>query len=126
MTLIYVAIGGALGSVLRYLTMVLAGRWWGTAFPYGTLAVNLLGSLAMGLLIGLIARHLPDSKTLHPLVAVGFLGGYTTFSTFSLDIVSGIERGEMVPMLIYILLSVLLGVVALFSGLWLVRTWGVA
>ncbi len=121
MTLLYIAAGGALGSVLRYLTMSLAGRWWGFVFPYGTLAVNVLGSLAMGLLIGLIARFLPDSKVLHPLIAVGFLGGYTTFSAFSLDVATLAERGEAFTALCYILASVALSILALFAGLWLVR-----
>ncbi len=121
MTMIYIAIGGALGSVLRYLTMVEAGRVWGVEFPYGTLIVNVVGSLVMGLLIGGIARFLPDVKILHPLIAVGFLGGYTTFSTFSLDAVTLLERGEMLSMFVYVFLSVLLALLALFAGLWLVR-----
>ena len=112
--------GGAIGSVGRWLT----GRWilalFGPAFPAGTLAVNLIGGFCMGLLVGVLAR-MAAADNIRLFVATGLLGGYTTFSAFSLDTVTMIERGDWATALGYVLASVIGSVCALFAGLYLVR-----
>ncbi|OYY69219.1 MAG: camphor resistance protein CrcB [Sphingomonas sp. 28-63-12] len=113
-------IGGALGAGARYLV----GRWllvlMGPGYPWGTLAVNLLGGLAMGVLIGVLAR-ISAGESVRLFLAVGLLGGFTTFSAFSLDIVAMIERGAAVAAIGYALMSVIGAVVALFAGMAAVR-----
>jgi fluoride exporter len=120
--LILVALGGAIGASARYGASIAIGHLWRTPFPLATLLVNIIGSLAMGLLVGWLARALPAWQNEARLfVAVGILGGFTTFSTFSLDVVTLFQRGEMLPAFLYILASVILCVVALFVGLLLIR-----
>lgn len=117
-----VFIGGGAGSVSRYLLSGAVTRGLGLAFPYGTLAVNLLGSAAMGLLIGWLARQMPEqAQQLRTLLAVGFLGGFTTFSAFSLDTVTLIERGQWSLAALYVALSIVLCVGGLFAGLAVTR-----
>lgn len=117
-----VGLGGALGSMARYGSGVLVGRLWSSAFPLATLLINIAGSLAMGLFIGYLARTSPawqaDARLF---VAVGIFGGFTTFSSFSLDTIALIERGEIGPALIYVLVSVVVAIVALYGGLVLMR-----
>lgn len=117
-----VAIGGALGSMGRYGTGVLVGKAWSASFPLGTMLINIVGSLAMGLFIGYLVRTTPawqaDARLF---VAVGVLGGFTTFSSFSLDAVSMLERGELGLALFYVLGSVIIGIAALFAGLVVMR-----
>nr|WP_210275938.1 fluoride efflux transporter CrcB [Phyllobacterium sp. P30BS-XVII] len=116
-----VASGGAIGSVARYLVGLLMTRILGAAFPWGTLTVNVVGGLLMGLFIELLARRFDGSNELRLFVAVGVMGGFTTFSSFSLDVALLWERGEVFSALIYVLLSVILSIGALFLGLWLAR-----
>ncbi len=121
MMYIYVAAGGAIGAVLRYFVSMRATDWLGISFPYGTLIVNILGSFIMGAFIGYLAKTLPHSMELRAFVAIGILGGFTTFSAFSLDAVSLIENGHLGQGAIYIISSVLVSILALFAGLYLVR-----
>jgi CrcB protein len=117
-----VAIGGALGSIARYGAGVLVGRAWTSSFPLGTMLINIVGSLAMGLFIGFLVRTTPSWQADGRLfVAVGVLGGFTTFSSFSLDTIAMLERGEIGPALLYVLVSVIVGIAALYGGLVLVR-----
>lgn len=113
-----VALGGALGAVLRYQTGGAVARWLGpsaaAAFPWATLAVNVTGSFAMGLLAGWLARH-DGAEGWRLLLGVGLLGGFTTFSAFSLELLSLIERGAPGLALAYALVSVAAGL----AGLWL-------
>jgi CrcB protein len=117
-----VAIGGALGSVARYGTGVLVGKAWNSTFPLGTMLINIAGSLAMGLFIGYITRTTPawqaDARLF---VAVGIFGGFTTFSSFSLDAIAMLERGEIAPALLYVVASVVVGIAALYVGLVVMR-----
>ncbi|MBZ9654931.1 fluoride efflux transporter CrcB [Phyllobacterium lublinensis] len=122
--ILLVASGGAIGSVARYLVGILATRILGAAFPFGTLAVNVIGGLLMGLFVELLARRFDGSAELRLFVAVGILGGFTTFSSFSLDVVVLWQRGELGLALIYVLASVILSIGALFFGLWLARLAG--
>lgn len=116
-----VAVGGALGAVGRFLVYVLAAQVFGIGFPFGTLIVNIVGSFVMGVLIeGMaLAWTLPEPVRLF--LAVGILGAFTTFSTFSLDVAVLYERGRLELVAVYILVSVVGSVGALFAGLHLTR-----
>lgn len=118
-----VAAGGAIGAGLRHLAGMAALRWLGAGFPWGTLFVNIAGSLAMGLLIATLARRAGGtSAELRLFLATGLLGGFTTFSAFSLDVAVLWERGETYAAAAYVAASVALSIIALFAGLWLVRS----
>ena len=117
-----VGAGGAGGAMGRYGLSVLVGHFWRTSFPLATLMINVLGSLAMGLLIGFLTRTLPPwQNEVRLFVAVGVLGGFTTFSAFSLDAITLIERGQWGHAIVYALLSVMVSVTALFLGLLVMR-----
>lgn len=117
-----VGIGGAIGAMARYGAGVAVGQLWRDPFPLATLLINITGSLAMGLLIGWLARTLPSMQNeIRIFVGVGILGGYTTFSAFSLEVVTLIERGNLGPALLYVLASVLVSVAALWLGLLAMR-----
>ncbi|SFZ81153.1 camphor resistance protein CrcB [Devosia enhydra] len=117
-----VGLGGALGAIARYGSGVLTGRFWPSAFPIVTLSINVLGSLLMGLLIGALARFTPAWQAEARLfLAIGVLGGFTTFSSFSLDTIALIERGEIGQALLYVGLSVVLSLGALALGLVVMR-----
>lgn len=121
---VLVFLGGGLGAVLRHGVNLAAGRWLGIGFPWGTLFVNVTGSLVMGLLAGLFVLKADVSSGWRLFLATGILGGYTTFSAFSLDTALLYERGELGLSALYVLASVMLSVGGLFAGLWLVRTFG--
>jgi CrcB protein len=120
-----VALGGGLGAWLRYATGIAFTRAIGpvaaTAFPWATLTVNVAGSLAMGLLAGWLARHGTGGEQWRLLLGVGVLGGFTTFSAFSLELALLIERGNLGTAALYAALSVLAGLAGLFAGLALMR-----
>lgn len=115
------ALGGALGASGRYMVGVLALRTFGFAFPYGTLIVNVFGALLMGVLIHLLAVKLNGSPELRVFLATGVLGGFTTFSAFSLEVANMIERSEWGWAFGYSLASVVLCVLGIFAGLALGR-----
>ncbi|MBY5863316.1 fluoride efflux transporter CrcB [Rhizobium leguminosarum] len=116
-----VAVGGAIGSLLRYYVGQWALRLMGPAFPWGTLAVNVVGCFVIGVFAELIARKFNASVDLRLLLITGFLGGFTTFSAFSLDAISLFERGEAVAGGIYIAASVGLSMAAVMTGLAVMR-----
>lgn len=118
--LLYVMVGGAVGSGARYLTGSAVTALLGPDYPFGTLAVNIVGGLLMGVLVGVLARN-SASETWRLLLAVGVLGGFTTFSAFSLEVVTMIERGAFGVAFGYVLVSVIGSVAALFAGLSAVR-----
>jgi CrcB protein len=124
----FVALGGGTGAVLRYQAGRLLTHWLGpnvvTAFPWATLAVNVLGSMAMGLLAGFLARHGSGGEHWRLLLGVGLLGGFTTFSSFSLELMLLIERGQPALALTYVGVSVLAGLSALYIGLVVMRIAG--
>ena len=122
MNLLYVAIGGAIGASLRHLSGIAAMRLLGHAFPWGTLFVNITGSLVMGLFIAWMTNRTGVSQELRLFIATGILGGFTTFSAFSLDVANLVERGEVTGAAGYILASLILSVAAVFVGLWFGRS----
>jgi len=115
-----VALGGGFGSVCRYLLSTWLTRGTG-GFPFGTLAVNLIGCLLIGLFAGLAARHAWLNGEARLLLVVGVLGGFTTFSAFGLDSLHLMRRGDHLMALGYVGSSVLLGFGAVWSGCWLVE-----
>ncbi|WP_028468946.1 fluoride efflux transporter CrcB [Neptunomonas japonica] len=119
-TILAVAVGGALGAASRFW---LAGALNDKAdkLPVGTLACNVLGSLVMGVLFVLIMEKTRLSPELRPLLMVGFLGAFTTFSSFSLETVALVQEGHIMSALIYVLLSVLMCIAALSAGIWITR-----
>ena len=121
-TLLFVGLGGALGAVCRYLLGIQALKALGAGFPYGTFAANLIGGVLMGALAGWLAlRGGADAEKWRLLLGVGVLGGFTTFSAFSLETVLMIERRAYGTAAAYSLASVILSVAALFAGLLLTR-----
>lgn len=116
-----VMVGGAIGAALRYHLGKLALRVAGAAWPWGTLAANILGGLAMGVLAGWLALKATGGEPLRLFLAVGILGGFTTFSAFSLETMLMIERGEMGSALGYVVISVVASVGALGLGLLMMR-----
>lgn len=121
-TLLWVALGGAIGASARYLVGVQAVRLMGHGFPWGTLTVNIVGSLLMGLLVEALALKFQAGQEARAFLATGVLGGFTTFSAFSLDVVVLWERGETGLAAAYVVASVILSIAALFAGLWLARS----
>lgn|SRR5690606_2276908 len=117
-----VALGGAAGSVCRYLVGQWSLRLFGPAFPWGTLIVNVAGSFAIGLLVELVARRLNASTEMRLLIVTGFLGGFTTFSAFSLDVISLVERSTTLVGVTYVIASVAVSLAAVFAGLALGRS----
>lgn len=116
-----VAIGGSLGSVARYLVAIGAGRLVGTEFPWGTLVINIVGSFLIGVLAESFALSWNASQAIRVFLTIGICGGFTTFSTFSLDAIVLMQRGELWSAGAYIAASVALSILALFGGLLLVR-----
>ncbi|PJI87787.1 fluoride efflux transporter CrcB [Sphingomonas koreensis] len=119
--LFLVMLGGAIGAGARHLTGRAALALWGQGFPWGTLVVNLLGGMLMGLLAGWLAARASGDEALRYLLGVGLLGGYTTFSAFSLETATMLQRGDHGVALLYILASVAGSILALFAGLQIAR-----
>ena len=119
--LLLVVVGGGIGAGIRHLSNMGALRLVGPNYPWGTMAINIVGSFAMGLFIAMLMRR-GGSNELRLFVATGILGGFTTFSAFSLDFATLWERGATLPAFGYALASVIGAIIALFLGLWLART----
>lgn len=122
LSLLAVAAGGAAGSVARYLMLMTIAQWAGIRFPVGTIVVNVLGCTAMGVLSELAALTWSPSPELRAFLLVGVLGGFTTFSSFTLDIGVLVARDEIVAAAGYFLASTLFSVLGFFAGLWAVRS----
>lgn len=119
--LVAIAAGGALGAVARHFVSHQIALWLGHGFPFGTMGVNVLGSFLLGILVTLLAESFSLSQEFRGFLVVGLLGGFTTFSAFSLETVLLIERNQMALAGLYVTGSVLLGVFGLFAGITLAR-----
>jgi fluoride exporter len=116
-----VALGGAFGSIVRYFVSIYAGRMFGTAFPWGTLFINVSASFILGALAEIFALKWQVPIAIRALLVVGVCGGYSTFSTFSLEVVTLMNRGATVAASAYVVASILMSVGALLAALRLVR-----
>ncbi len=119
--LLFVGLGGGIGSVFRYLASVLTQKYVQSAFPWATFIVNVLGCLIIGLLIGILAKQEAENTTVKWLFVTGFCGGFTTFSTFALENIKLFQSGNTLLALLYIALSVLLGIFAVWGGMIVVK-----
>jgi CrcB protein len=124
LSMMYVMVGGAFGSLCRYLLMVFTDRFNHGPFPYSTLLVNVLGAFLLGAWLAAVAYAMPARpRDLHMLLGVGVLGGFTTFSAFSLDIFLLLERGLWLQTALYAAGSVFLSVLAMVGGMFLIRNY---
>jgi fluoride exporter len=121
MNFLIVFLGGGIGSMLRHAVNVLSARWLGIGFPYGTLTVNITGSIVMGLLAGYFAFKGEAAQSWRLFLMTGILGGYTTFSAFSLDAILLYERGQIGQALAYVAASGAVSIFGLLAGLMLIR-----
>jgi CrcB protein len=122
LSLAYVAVGGALGSMCRYMLMTGVTRYLSPSFPYGTFAANVLGSFLLGVLIAVIATMAPArARDLHLLLAVGFLGGFTTFSAFTMDAFMLMEKGLLMESILYVFGSFVVSLLAFIAGMYIIR-----
>ncbi len=116
----FVAIGGACGASLRFFISQLVLNWLGKAFPFATLTVNIIGSLSMGVLYGFLEQGTLELTVHRTLIGIGFLGAFTTFSTFSLDSLLLIQQGDLIKAGLNIVLNVVLCILAAALGIYLV------
>lgn len=118
-----IAAGGAGGALFRFWTSNAVYQWLGRGFPYGTLAVNLIGSFLMGLLTHLFLERLSLTPEWRAAVLIGFLGSFTTFSTFSLETLNLLNNGEMLKALLNVTISICVCLLAVWAGFLVGRQW---
>jgi len=118
-TIIYIAIGGAIGSVLRFLTTVLVSKFWSNTFPLATFIANGLGCLLIGFFIGILTKNQLEDSNLKWFLVTGFCGGYTTFSAFGMENYNLFQSNNSLLAFGYIALSIILGLFAVWFGLFL-------
>ena len=120
-TIILVGLGGAIGSVLRYLSGWFASKYFQGSFPISTLVINILGSLLIGVFIGILAKYYPENHPLKFLLIIGFCGGFTTFSSFAVENYNLFQNQQQLSAYIYIITSVILPISAVGIGNYLTK-----
>ena len=115
-TLIFVGLGGGAGSIFRYLISVTANKHFHASFPWGTFAVNILGCLLVGVLLGIFERQQLTNPDLKFLFITGFCGGFTTFSTFASENINLFQSGQTLTAILYIVSSVIVSLLAVWLG----------
>ena len=120
-TLLLIAIGGGIGSMLRYLTSLAIEKYCATIFPLATFIVNVLGCLLIGIIMGLLEKNQMTNASMKWLLVTGFCGGYTTFSTFGYENISLLQSQHAGMAFLYIAASILAGLLAVWLGLWLIK-----
>lgn len=113
--ILFIGLGGGIGSICRYVMALAIGRWIDASFPWGTFVINVLGSLLIGLFLGMFDKSI-FNDTSKLLLITGFCGGFTTFSAFSSENVNLLLAGQWLTALAYSLLSILLGIAAVWLG----------
>jgi len=116
-----IAAGGALGAVMRFWVSSAVYAWLGRGFPWGTLSVNLLGSFIIGLAFVMLTERLMVGSEIRAFIMIGFLGAFTTFSSFSLETLALMQEGLLLKAAMNILISVVLCIIATWSGMLLAR-----
>ena len=116
-----IALGGGMGSVARHYAVIAMIALLGTAFPYGTLIVNILGSFVIGVLVEGMAHKWQVTQEVRAFLVTGFLGGFTTFSSFSLDVFKLADTGQALLAAFYVSISILGSILAVFAGVWFMR-----
>ncbi|HEY8448391.1 MAG TPA: fluoride efflux transporter CrcB [Thermomicrobiales bacterium] len=124
MDYLWIGLGGLVGCNLRFIVGRAVADRLGSAFPYGTFLVNCTGSLLIGVIATLIAERFSVPASVRPLVIIGFLGGYTTFSSYTLEALALIEQGAWGRALVYVVGSNVLGLLACYAGMVLARSFG--
>ena len=120
--LFIVGSGGFLGSAARYLSHLMINKYFPSSFPYGTFSINVSGSFLIGLIFALSEKGSILSPEVRMFLATGFCGGFTTFSTFSYEILQQLRNGEIIPASLYIVSSILFGLLAAYAGFYLIKS----
>ena len=115
-TLLLVGLGGAIGSIFRYITHWLTSKYFQSSFPISTFLVNILGSLLIGLFIGYLGKYYPENHPLKFLLIIGFCGGFTTFSSFALENYNLLQNNNQITAYIYMATSIILTISAVGFG----------
>lgn len=121
MEFLWVGIGGFLGANARYILGHAVAQRLGLLFPYGTLIVNLTGAFLIGMVLTILTNRVVDDPVWRQLTIVGFLGGYTTFSSYTYEAVGLMQQGRWPAALLYVLASNVLGLLACFAGIWVTK-----
>jgi len=121
--MVAVGLGGFLGSILRYVSVKTIDAYLQRNFFFGTLTVNIIGSLILGILVGASLKRADLSEQTRLFVGVGFCGGFTTFSAFALENVTLINGKHLGTLALYISVSVVMGILAMFAGIWIGRSY---
>jgi len=124
MNILFIGIGGFFGAVSRFVVSKITMNIFGNLIPYGTIAVNILGSFLLGFLFTLSVIKMSDGAAFRALVCIGFLGSFTTFSTFSLEAVNLLEENSYVLFFIYAAANVIISLITAFLGVYTARLWG--